>query len=140
MGQNYLMKHALKLIYHAHVQSHIQYGLLIWGNQCNAKAKQSIQNQMNRSIAIVNKGKNSSVKPRTDFLDLQNLIKLENYKLGYKLMNKMLPDKLAADISLDKNNKPLNKKHGYNTRNKKQLNIPKHETSSYHNSFLCASI
>ena len=36
-------------------------------------------------------------------------------------MNKMLPDKLAADISLDKNNKPLNKKHGYNTRNKKQL-------------------
>ena len=55
-------------------------------------------------------------------------------------MNKMLPDKLAADISLDKNNKPFNKKHGYNTRNKKQLNIPKHETSSYHNSFLCASI
>ena len=140
MGKNYLMKHALKLIYHAHVLSHVQYGLLIWGNQCHAKAKQSIQNQMNRSIAIVNKGKNSSVKPRTDFLNLPNLIKLENYKLSYKLMNKMLPDKLAADISLDKNNKPFNKKHGYNTRNKKQLNIPTHETSSYHNSFLCASI
>ena len=140
MGQNYLTKHALKLIYHAHVQSHVQYGLLIWGNKCNAKAKQSIRNQMDRSIVIVNKGKNSSVKPRTDFLNLLNLIKLENYKLCYKLMNKMLPDKLAADISLDKNNKPSNKKHGYNTRNKKQLNIPKHETSSYHNSFLCASI
>ena len=110
------------------------------GNQCNAKAKHAIQNQMDQSIAIVNKGKNPSVKPRTDFLDLLNLIKLENYKLGYKLMNKMLPDKLSADISLDKNNKPLNKKHEYNTRNKKQLNIPKHETSSYHNSFLCASI
>ena len=37
LGQNYLMKHALKMIYHAHVQSHVQYGLLIWGNQCNAK-------------------------------------------------------------------------------------------------------
>ena len=140
MGQNYLTKHALKLIYHAHVQSHVQYGLLIWGNQCNAKAKQSIQNQMDRSIAIVNKGKNSSAKLRTDFLNLLNLIKLENYKLGYKLVNKMLPDKLSDEISLDKNNKPLNKKHGYNTRNKKQLNIPKHETSSFHNSFLCASI
>ena len=140
MGQNYLMKHALKLIYHAHVQSHVQYGLLILGNQCNAKVKQSIQNQMDRSIAIVNKGKNSSAKRRTDFLNLLNLIKLENYKLGYKVVNKMLPDKLSADISLDKNNKPLNKKHGYNTRNKKQLNIPKHETSSYHNSFLCTSI
>ena len=32
---------------------------------------------MNQSIAIVNKGKNSSVKPRTDLLDLPNLIKLE---------------------------------------------------------------
>ena len=74
------MKHALKLIYHAHVQSHVQYGLLIWGNQCNTKAKKSIQNQMNRSIAIVNKGKNSSAKHRTDFLDLLNLIKLENYQ------------------------------------------------------------
>ena len=29
MGQNYLTKHALKLSYHAHVQSHVQYGLLI---------------------------------------------------------------------------------------------------------------
>ena len=140
MGQNYLTKHALKLIYHAHVQSHVQYGLLIWGNQCNAKARHAIQKEMNRSIAIVNKGKYPSTKPKTDFLDLSNLIKLENYKLGYKLINKMLPDKLSTDISLDKNNKPLNKRHGYNTRNKKQLNIPKHESSSYHNSFLCANI
>ena len=73
-------------------------------------------------------------------MELSNLIKLENYKLGYKLLNKLLPDKLLMDISCDKNNNPLIKKHGYNTRNKKQLNIPKHESSSYHNSFLCASI
>ena len=140
MSQNYLTQHALKLIYHAHVQSHVQYGLLIWGNQCNAKVRHNIQKQLNRSIATVNKGKCPLTKSKTDFLDLSDLIKLENYKLGYKLINKMLPEKLSADISADKNNKPLNKQHKYNTRNKKQLNIPKHESSSYHNSFLCASI
>ena len=82
MGQNYLTQHALKLIYHAHVQSHAQYSLLIWGNQSNATVKNNIQKQLNRSIAIVNKGKYPSTK--TNFLDLSNLIKLENYKLGYK--------------------------------------------------------
>ena len=114
-------------INHAHVQSHVQYG-------------RAIQKQLSRSTAIVNKGKHSLPKSKTDFLGLSDLIKLENYKLGYKLINKLLPEKLSVDISLDKNNKSLNKQHKYNTRNKKQLNIPKHESSSYHNSFLCASI
>ena len=138
MGQNYLTQHALKLIYHAHVQSHAQYGLLIWGNQSNARIRNNIQKQLNRSIAIVNKGKYPLAK--TNFLNLSNLIKLENYKLGYKLINKMLPKKLSADMSIDKNNNPLHKQHKYDTRNKNQLNIPKHKSSSYHNSFLCASI
>ena len=89
MGQNYLTQHALKLIYHAHVQSHAQYGLLIWGNQSNARIRNNIQKQLNRSIAIVNKGKYPMAN--TNFLNLSNLLKLENYKLGYKLINKMLP-------------------------------------------------
>ena len=138
MGQNYLTQHALKLIYHAHVQSHAQYGLLIWGNQSNARLRNNIQKQLDRSIDIVNKGKYPLAK--TNFLDLSNLIKLENYKLGYKLINDMLPEKLSADMSVDKNNNPLHKQHKYDTRNKNQLNIPKHDSSSYHNSFLCASI
>ena len=141
MGQNYLTKHALKLIYYAHIQSHVQYGLLIWGNQCSAKARHAIQKQMYLSTTITNKGKCFSNKQKINtVLELSELIKLENYKLGYKLLNNMLPDKLSADISHDKNNNPLTKKHSYNTRNKKQLNIPKHASSSYHNSFLCASI
>ena len=138
MGQNYLTQHALKLIYHAHVQSHVQYGLLIWGNQSNARLRNNIQKQLDQSIDIVNKGKYPLAK--TNFLDLSNLIKLENYKLGHKLINEMLPEKLSADMSVDKNNNPLRKQHKYDTRNKNQLNIPKHDSSSYHNSFLCASI
>ena len=110
MGQNYLMKHALKLIYYAHIQSHVQYGLLIWGNQCNAKARYAIQKQMYLSATISIKGQCSSNKQKTNkFLELPDLIKLENYKLGYKLLNKMLPDKLSLDISHDKNNNPLTK-------------------------------
>ena len=138
MGQNYLTQHALKLIYHAHVQSHVQYGLLILGNQSNARIRNNIQKQLNRSIAIVNKG--NYLMAKTNFLNLSNLLKLENYKLGYKLINKMLPKKLSSDISVDKNNNSLQKQHKYDTRNKNQLNIPKHESSLYHNSFLCASI
>ena len=42
-SQRFLSGQALKLIYFAQVQSHVQYGLLVWGNQCKESHKTSIQ-------------------------------------------------------------------------------------------------
>ena len=67
-------------------------------------------------------------------------MKLENFKLGFKIKNNELPCSISHMVSHDKNKKCLNKKHNYNTRNKKQLNIPKHSSMAYHNSFLVSSI
>ena len=39
-----------------------------------------------------------------------------------------------------KNKKSLTKQHQYNTRNKDQINIPKHSSLSYHKSFLTSCI
>ena len=60
LGQNFL-----KVIYYAHIQSHVQYGLLVWGNQCAAKLKKSIQNQINKCISLVKKGKKAKTKTST---------------------------------------------------------------------------
>ena len=32
LGKNFLNETARKLVYHSHISSHIQYGLLLWGN------------------------------------------------------------------------------------------------------------
>ena len=57
MGQNYLTQHALKLIFYAHIQSHVQYGLVVWGNACSSKSRNSLQNQLNKCITLIKKRK-----------------------------------------------------------------------------------
>ena len=140
MGQNCLTDHALKLIFYSHIQSHVQYGLHVWGNECSSKSKKLLQSQLNKCITLVKKGKKSNTNTDCTFLNLEQLIKLENFKLGYKLMHNELPTKLNKILSHDKNKKPLTKQHRYNTRNKEQLNIPKHSSLSYHKSFLISCI
>ena len=89
---------------------------------------------------INKKGKKFNVNTNCVFLNLDQLIKLENYKLGYKLKHNELPSRLNKILSHDKNKKSLTKQHQYNTHNKDQLNIPKHSSLSYHNSFLISCI
>ena len=140
MGQNFLTLHGLKLIYYSHVQSHVQYRLLVWGNECSSKFKKAIQNQLNKCITLVKKAKDSVLKQHCNFLNLEQLIKLENFKLGHKLKNNELPCRISNIISHDKNKKSLTKQHQYNTCNKNQLNIPKHSSLAYHKSFLVSCI
>ena len=48
MGKNKLDVHTLKMVYHAHFESHLLYGLPIWGSMCS-------QDQMNRLQKIQRK-------------------------------------------------------------------------------------
>ena len=65
-------------------------------------------------------------------MKIKQLITLENYKFGYKIMNKEIPNRLQYVLNYDKNNHSLNKKN--------VLNIPKHNISTYGKSFLFSSI
>ena len=44
--------------------------------------------------------------------NINELIKLENCKLGYRLINKLLPIKIAEAFATNANNKSLIKNHG----------------------------
>ena len=113
LGQNCLTHHALKLIYYAHIQIHVQYGLFVWGNQCAAKFGKSIQTQINKCITLVKKRETAQIKTPTlvKFLNFNQLVKLENFKLGFKIRNNKLPCRISCMVSHDKNKKCLNKKH-----------------------------
>ena len=139
-NQRLLSIQALKLIYFAQVQSHVQYGLLVWGNQCKESHKTSIQKQLTKCWRLIAKGKSYDKVDKTSFLTLKKLIKLENYKLGYKIERGLVPVTISRMVSCDRNNKSLKKSHGYHTRTKNILNIPRHNTGSYHNSFLISVI
>ena len=110
--KNLFDRYTLKTIYYAHIQSHVNYGLLLWGNSVN-KA------QLNKV---------SSLQITT------------NYKFGYKVVNHLLPKKILEIVMTDKNNMNLIKVYSYNTRNKCIPNIPVSSKSSYSKSFLVKGI
>ena len=73
-------------------------------------------------------------------MSIDNVIDLELCKLGFKLNNDMLPVNLLASLKGDARGKPLKKEHNYNTRNKRELNLPMTDNSKYHSSFLVQAI
>ena len=108
-NQRLLSIQALKLIYYAQVQSHVQYELLVWGNQCKESHKTSIQKQLTKCCRLIDKGKSYDKADKMSFLTLKKLIKLENYKLGYKIEKGHIPAKISQMVSCDRNNKSLKK-------------------------------
>ena len=54
-----------------------------------------------------------------NMLTLNQLIELENVKLGYKLHHEILPSKLKEQMKTGSMNTVLVKKHKYNTRKKR---------------------
>ena len=130
-----------KLVYHAHVNSHIQYGLLLWGNNISKdqlNKLQRIQTECLQLVAPLNKRGN--LNKYLGILPIHDMIMLENYKFSYKLVNKILPTKTQQLCYLDNKNESLKKKHHYNTRNKELPNLPKCMNKAYRNSFLCTGL
>ena len=77
---------------------------------------------------------------REKILTLNQLIELENMKLGHKPHHNTLPIKLANNMKTDSKNKTLTKKHRYNTRKKGLYNLAMATNKLYHNSYLFNSI
>ena len=139
-AKNLLGQGELKKLYYAHIYSHIQYCISVWGPMTS-------QSQINE-LYLAQKSclKHMFNKPKTyntdrlfrelDLLKLQDIITLEQCKLGYKLVNNKIPNPIKK-LMQQKGGK---KKHRYNTRNKNLPNIQKHQSKSFNTSYLCKGI
>ena len=70
-------------------------------------------------------------------LTIESMIKLENMKFGYKLINQMLPKKISEICYLDSRQQLLVKSHHYSTRNERAPNLARNMNKLYRESFLC---
>ena len=134
---NCLTPSAKKLIYYGHIHSDLTYCLLVWGGICKKGDLTRLSKIQNKCVKLI--------EPRLDvnttykkhkILRIDQLIRLEEIKFGYKQINKLLPNKLQYIVDHDSKGKTLMKKHAYNTRNKKILNCPSSCHQNYRNSFL----
>ena len=71
---------------------------------------------------------------------LDDLIRIENIKLGYKLEHSQLPKTIQNMLNTDSKEKSLVKTHPYSTRTKNVPNLPRALNKTYHTSFLVKSI
>ena len=127
--------------HHAHIQSHIDYGLVLQGSMTTKDNLNRMQSIQNKCIEIISRNKNveDSFK-KLKIAKINELIKLQQIKIGYRLLNKLLPNKISQQLQCDSNQKSLIKAHPYNTRRNNIPNLPKVTRINYINSYLYKSI
>ena len=71
---------------------------------------------------------------------LQELLTLENNKLGYQMDKDLLPKNISHLLWTDSKDKTLKKTHRYQTRGRHLPKMPRVTKSKYHHGFQLASI
>ena len=136
-GKHVLTSGAKKILYFAQVHSHLAYCYSIWGNMIPSTTLKKLQKLQNKCLVTISK---SNATPQTykeyRILPMKELLKLENAKIGYKLVNNMLPSRLQELCYTNAEGKKLNRTHRYNTRRINEPNTPMASNSRYRSSIL----
>ena len=130
-----------KLLYFGQIQSNLNYCLVLWGPMIQKHLLDKIVKAQRIALQLIN----PLVLVDTLFkaekiLPVEQLIKLEQCKMGYKLCHTLLPKKLAKCMLTDHRDASVQKTHKYQTRHKEIPNLPQVTSSKYRLSFLFTSI
>ena len=139
-ARNLLNKETKRLIYHAHIESHTRYGLIVWGNNATKEQLNKIKKLQKDCLTLITGKKTCKSLTEEGILSIDNMISLENMKFGYKLINNLLPERTSEICKTDHTNNSLEKVHAYSTRNKKVPNLPRNMNKTYRDSFLCRGL
>ena len=137
-SQKMMPKETKKLVYHAHIGSHIQYGLVLWGNGVSNEQLNKLQKIQNQCMYYITGERITNTRLNKDLkiLRINDMVKLSNLKFGYKFLHNLLPKKVSECCKCDSKNKCLMPKHSYDTRSKQIPNLPTAMNRNYHRSYL----
>ena len=103
--------------YHALFESHLRYGNVVWGSISSSEL-QALQRLQNRALSIIERARFKDPWPKK-WLSVVNLVRFDRCVMVCKIVNKQCPGSLwnmfqqRCTIS------------NYNTRNHRDLHIPK---------------
>ena len=131
------MTHAMKMLYYAQINSLISYGISMWGpmvTRCLINQVQTLQDKAVKCIDLMLS--KDTIYSTYKILTVSQMIELEMSKLGYHLVNNLLPNQLSKALQTDHCNRSTLKTHRYNTRLRAVPILPKATHSRYRNSYL----
>ena len=118
---------SLTSLYYAHFHSHLTYAMIVWSGMYGRGMLNRLQKKQNQCIKIVNSKKIKSI------IKVDDLIKIELCKLGFKITHCLLPKNLNDCLNTNASGHSLTRKHRYSTRNKSDLRIPMYRRDSFLN-------
>ena len=132
--KNVLPTNAMKTLYYSLFYSHMQYGIMLYGNSAFKYLTNHIIILQKKAIRLVkNVGYNSHTPPifkELSILKFDDAVKAEHIKFMYKYENNMLP------VNLNSLLKRCNEIHNYDTRYSKDPLSIKHNFAPLEASFL----
>ena len=139
ISKNFLDVQTMIKIYYAHINSHLRYGLVVWGSMMTKTSKNELEKLQKACIHLVNKKKKNAPTNelflRNRLLKFSDMIDLE-LKFGYMLSRRCLPNPIDKIM----NQKGGQKTHRYPTRNKRIPNVQRHNDRSFNSSYLCKGV
>ena len=136
-GKNLLSSHAKKVLYFGQIHSLITYGRSIWGTLASKSILKHLQKVQNNCLRCIEPRMHiPEILKKHKILKVEDLIKLEQCKLGYKVCNNLLPARLLTWLFTESKDMSLKKSHIYNTRCKEIPNVPVMSSTRYRNSFM----
>ena len=123
-GKNLVSSHAKKVLYFGEIHSLITYGMSVWGTQIPKSDLKRIQTVQNNCLRCIEpKMGLIEVHRKHKILKVEDLIKLEQYKLGYKACNNLFPQKLISCLFTDSKDRTLRKTHTHITQDAKRFQM-----------------
>ena len=136
-SKNLLASHSKRILYFGQICSNLCYGIGIWGPMVGVHHINKLIKIQNRCVSQINPASCITDIYRTyHLLNLHQIIRLEQSKLGFKLCNNMLPPRVSKEMLTDQNSKSIVKTHDYETRKKTIPNRPNTRDQLYMSSFL----
>ena len=125
VSRNHLNIATKKLIYNAHIFSHLVYRITTWGNMLRLEQIQILQKLQNKCIFLIS-GKKAVTEECQSLriMKIPKIICLQNLKLGFRVQHSQLPIMIKTACITDANSQKLTKQHNYNTRCKSEPNHP----------------
>ena len=132
---------AKKLLYYGQVQSHLCYGLGVWGPMLSPGQITQLCTIQRKCVRMIDSSvPTSEAFKKLQILTVSDMINLEQGKLGNKLCNGLLPSVLTRLMMHDFNNCTIVKNHSYKPRQKDIPNRPNAKLNLYRKSFLYQAI
>ena len=124
-SKNLLTSRAKRSLYFGQINSNLCYCLNIWGTMIHKRSKSLLIKAQKRAVKLIDPTRSiEDVFRNYKILPFDQLVKLEQCKLGYKLCHNQLPVNLAKNMRLDHRNQSTVKVHRYPTRDKFIPNLP----------------